>query len=122
MLVLDLTQWRIMVGINSTAPSLVSWIYSYVRLGIIPHDGKNIPFKELSTKVIATYNTAPSLTFSILDFPAKMLGKNFKTDSFDLADLNLHSGESIEHDASLIRTYPLLFLPVPCPHRISNRS
>jgi len=71
--------------------------------GIFPHDGKGITFKELNEKVNTTYNFAPSFCFFVPDFAARMLGRNYNTDKFDLKDLDLHSDKSIEHDASLIR-------------------
>lgn len=69
--------------------------------GILPHDGKNITFKELETKVRETYNFSPSFCFFVPNYAANMLGKSYKTDSFDLKELDLHNG--IEHDASLTR-------------------
>jgi len=71
--------------------------------GILPHDGKNISFKELNTKVRATYNFAPTFCFFVPDFAARMLGKSYKTDTFDLKDIDLHNATGIEHDASLFR-------------------
>lgn len=71
--------------------------------GILPHDGKNISFKELNTKVRQTFNFAPSFCFFVPNFSARFLNKNYSTDRFDLADLNLHADNAIEHDASLTR-------------------
>jgi hypothetical protein len=73
--------------------------------GILPHDGKNIPFTELNTKIRATYNFAPTFCFFVPDFAARMLNKDYKTGTFDLSELDLHSEKSIEHDASLLRTH-----------------
>ena len=39
-----------------------------------------------------------------------MLGKSYKTVTFDLKDLDLHNDKGVEHDASLFRMYPLLSL------------
>ncbi|KIM40630.1 hypothetical protein M413DRAFT_446057 [Hebeloma cylindrosporum] len=69
--------------------------------GILPHDGKNIRFNELPGKVDAAFNTAPSVSMFVTNLAVAMLKKNYKRDSFDLADLDLHNG--IEHDASLTR-------------------
>ena len=71
--------------------------------GILPHDGKNITFKELNTKVRQTFNFASSFCFFVPNFAARFLDKSYSTDRFDLADINLHSDEAIEHDASLTR-------------------
>jgi hypothetical protein len=69
--------------------------------GVLPHDGKNITFKELNQKIRATYNFAPSFCFFVPNYAANMLKRKYSTGTFDLADLDLHNG--IEHDASLTR-------------------
>lgn len=71
--------------------------------GILPHDGKNISFKEMNEKIRQTYNFASSFCFFVPNFSARFLNKNYSTDRFDLADLNLHAENAIEHDASLTR-------------------
>jgi len=72
--------------------------------GILPRDGKNISFKDVAAKINATYNFAPSYCLFVSNFAAKMLKKNYGTDSFDLADLNLHSDKGgIEYDGSMTR-------------------
>lgn len=69
--------------------------------GILPHDGKNITFKELNVKVRQTFNFAPSFCFFVPKFAADFLNRSYWSDHFDLAELNLHN--AIEHDASLTR-------------------
>lgn len=71
--------------------------------GILPHDGKNIKFTEISTKVRTSFNFASSFCIFVPFFAAGFLNKSYWTDRFDLADLNLHSEKAIEHDASLTR-------------------
>jgi hypothetical protein len=71
--------------------------------GILPHDGKNISFRELKTTIRTTFNFAPSFCFFVPKFSADFLHKSYFKDTFDLADLSLHSEEAIEHDASLTR-------------------
>jgi len=71
--------------------------------GILPHDGKNIKFKEMGDKIHVTYNFASSFCFFVPNFAANMLNKDYGKDSFDLAELDLHSKNGIEHDASLTR-------------------
>ncbi|KIW02566.1 uncharacterized protein PV09_06021 [Verruconis gallopava] len=71
--------------------------------GILPHDGKNITFREMKTKIRQTFNFAPSFCFFVPKFSADFLHKSYFKDSFDLADLSLHNDEAIEHDASLTR-------------------
>jgi len=82
--------------------------------GILPHDGKNIRFKELPTKVDAAFNTAPTVSHFVTNLAVKMLKKSFKRDSFDLADLDLHNG--IEHDASFTREDSALVPDQAKPH------
>jgi hypothetical protein len=69
--------------------------------GILPHDGKNISFKELNTKVRQTFNFAPSFCFFVPKYSADFLNRSYWTGRFDLAELSLHN--AIEHDASLTR-------------------
>ena len=71
--------------------------------GILPHDGKNITFKELNAKVRHTFNFAPSFCFFVPNFSAGFLNRSYWNDRLDLADVNLHSDKAIEHDASLTR-------------------
>jgi hypothetical protein len=71
--------------------------------GILPHDGKNITFKELDTKVRQTFNFASSFCFFVPNFAARFLNKSYSKDRFDLADISLHADNAIEHDASLTR-------------------
>ena len=72
-------------------------------LGILPHDGRNISFKELNRTIRATCNFSPTFCFFVPNFAANMLKKSYSKDTFDLAELDLHNG--IEHDASLTSIY-----------------
>ena len=69
--------------------------------GVLPHDGKNITFRELNTVVRSSFNFAPSFCFFVPKFAADFLGRSYWSDKFDLADLSKHN--AIEHDASLTR-------------------
>ena len=69
--------------------------------GVLPHDGKNITFRELNTVVRQSFNFAPSFCFFVPKFTADFLDRSYWTDKFDLADLSKHN--EIEHDASLTR-------------------
>ncbi|KZM20048.1 uncharacterized protein EKO05_0009824 [Ascochyta rabiei] len=69
--------------------------------GILPHNGKNITFRDLNTTVRQTFNFAPSFCFFVPNFAANFLGRSYWTDAFDLAELSKHN--AIEHDASLTR-------------------
>lgn len=71
--------------------------------GILPHDGKNITFKQLNETIRQTFNFASSFCFFVPNFSARFLNKSYFNDRFDLADLNLHADNAIEHDASLTR-------------------
>ncbi|KAH7106824.1 heme-thiolate peroxidase [Auriculariales sp. MPI-PUGE-AT-0066] len=69
--------------------------------GILPRDGRNITWDQLSRSIRGTYNFSPSFIVFTLNFMADMLQKDSRVDTFDLSDLNVHNG--IEHDASLTR-------------------
>lgn len=69
--------------------------------GILPHDGKNISFRQLNNKVRHTFNFAPTFCFFVPKFSADFLNRSYWTGRFDLAELSLHN--AIEHDASLTR-------------------
>ncbi|KAG6836280.1 hypothetical protein H0H93_009552 [Arthromyces matolae] len=69
--------------------------------GILPRDGKNISFKEMNRLINDTYNFSPSFCYFVPKYAANMLNKNYDTDTFNLAELDLHNG--IEHDGSLVR-------------------
>ena len=69
--------------------------------GILPHDGKNITFRDLNTAVRQTFNFAPSFCFFVPKFSADFLDRSYWTDKFDLEELSKHN--AIEHDASLTR-------------------
>ena len=70
--------------------------------GIFPRSGRNITFRDLNRLVHQTYNFAPTFCFFVPNYAANMLNRSYKTDSFDLSDLDAHN--CIEHDASLLRT------------------
>ncbi|KAM6501172.1 Chloroperoxidase [Amanita muscaria] len=69
--------------------------------GILPRDGRNISFKELTDVVRTTYNFAPSFCYFVPKYAANMLHKDYNKDRFDLEEISMHNG--IEHDASLTR-------------------
>ncbi|KAJ7189747.1 Chloroperoxidase [Mycena pura] len=69
--------------------------------GIISHDGRNVKFTEITQKVHETFNFAVTFSRFVIGVGAEMMHKNYNTDTFDLADLDVHN--AIEHDASLLR-------------------
>ncbi|KFX98255.1 hypothetical protein V490_02405 [Pseudogymnoascus sp. VKM F-3557] len=69
--------------------------------GILPHDGKNITFKDMNVKIRQTFNFAPTFCFFVPKFAADFLDRSYWSGYFDLAELSLHN--AIEHDASLTR-------------------
>ena len=71
--------------------------------GLIPRDGRDISFRELSAQIRSTYNFAPSFCLYVPRYIARILNRPYNTGRFDLADLDVHNG--IEHDASLVRKY-----------------
>ncbi len=75
--------------------------HSRANHGILPHDGKNISFRDLNTTVRQTFNFAPSFCFFVPKFSADFLGRSYWSHTFDLAELSKHN--AIEHDASLTR-------------------
>ncbi|KAG0646307.1 sterigmatocystin biosynthesis peroxidase stcC [Hyphodiscus hymeniophilus] len=77
--------------------------HAFIDFPISSSDGKNIPFRELNTKVRQTFNFAPSFCFFVPKFSADFLNRSYWSGRFDLADLSLHSDAAIEHDASLTR-------------------
>ncbi|KAA1468985.1 Cloroperoxidase [Dentipellis sp. KUC8613] len=69
--------------------------------GIIPHDGRNISFRHVTSQIHATYNFSPTFCIFTSRYIAQILGRSFLNDKFDLEDIDVHNG--IEHDASLTR-------------------
>jgi hypothetical protein len=69
--------------------------------GILPHDGKNIPFTEMTRKIRTTYNFGPTFCLFVPNFAAEYLKKSYSKGTFDLQDLDKHN--EIEHDGSLVR-------------------
>jgi len=69
--------------------------------GIIPRDGRDISFRELSATIRTTYNFSPSFCLYVPRYIAKILDRSYRTGRFDLSDIDVHNG--IEHDASLVR-------------------
>lgn len=69
--------------------------------GILPHDGKDILFRELSIKVRQSFNFAPTFCFFASKYAADFMDRSYWTGSFNLAELSQHN--AIEHDASLTR-------------------
>jgi hypothetical protein len=88
---------------ESDSRSACPMLNALANHGILPHDGKNITFKELSARVRESFNFAPSFCFFVPYFASGFLNKSYWNDRFDLVDLNLHSEKAIEHDASLTR-------------------
>jgi hypothetical protein len=78
----------------------------YLIAGILPHNGRNITFRQMNEAVRATFNFASTFCFYVPNYSAGMLHKSYSKDTFDLEELSLHNG--IEHDASLTRKCRLL--------------
>ncbi|KAI0046193.1 chloroperoxidase-like protein [Auriscalpium vulgare] len=83
--------------------------------GILPRNGRNIPFRELPGKVRATYNFSPTFSLFVPRYMASILGRSFSKDTLNLSDIDVHNG--IEHDASLTRedTYHAKSQALPLP-------
>ncbi|KAF7980648.1 hypothetical protein HWV62_37464 [Athelia sp. TMB] len=69
--------------------------------GILPRDGRNISFVDLTTAMQATYNFAPTYAFFLPNYAAIMMQKSYSKGTFDLVEMDKHN--KIEHDASLVR-------------------
>ncbi|EMD37165.1 heme-thiolate peroxidase [Gelatoporia subvermispora B] len=69
--------------------------------GIIAHSGRGISFVEAEKAIRHTYNFAPTFSKLLPLYASQMLCRDYKTGTFDLADVAAHNG--IEHDASLTR-------------------
>ncbi|EIN04232.1 heme-thiolate peroxidase [Punctularia strigosozonata HHB-11173 SS5] len=69
--------------------------------GILPRDGKNIPFAYMGQQIRKTYNFAPSFCYFVPSYMAQLLRRSYRKDTLDLSDISVHNG--IEHDASLCR-------------------
>ncbi|KAI0324618.1 Cloroperoxidase [Cubamyces sp. BRFM 1775] len=69
--------------------------------GLLPHNGKNIKFTELTSAVRRVYNFAPTFCYYVPNYIATALVRDYRSDRFDLSDIDAHN--CIEHDASLTR-------------------
>jgi len=82
--------------------------------GILPHDGKNIKFTEMTEKIRTAFNFSPSFCVFVPVFAARMLNKDYNKDTISLQELDMHNG--IEHDASLTREDSALVGDQSRPH------
>ena len=88
-----------------------------VVVGILPRDGRGVTFRELAARTEETFNMAASFSCFVPYHAATGLARDYRTGTFDLADLNAHN--CIEHDASLCRAsslpplHLLLFCTLP---------
>ncbi|KAF2029930.1 Cloroperoxidase [Setomelanomma holmii] len=95
-------QWPLYVAPkDGDSRSACPMLNALANHGVLPHDGKNITFKDLNKVVRESFNFAPSFCFFVPKFAADFLGRSYWTDKFDLAELSKHN--AIEHDASLTR-------------------
>lgn len=69
--------------------------------GLLPRDGKNIQFKHMGDVIHEVYNFAPSFCYFVPWYAAQFLQRNYKKDTLNLNDLDVHN--CIEHDASICR-------------------
>jgi hypothetical protein len=70
--------------------------------GILPHDGKNIKFSDITDTVRTTFNFSQSFATFVPVYAARVLNKDYNKDTLSLHELDIHNG--IEHDASLTRS------------------
>ncbi|KAI5119462.1 hypothetical protein M0805_007196 [Coniferiporia weirii] len=69
--------------------------------GILPRDGRNIPYSEMSKAIRDVYNFSPSFCTFVPKYMAGLLTRDTKKDTINLIDISVHNG--IEHDGSLTR-------------------
>ncbi|KAI0315282.1 Cloroperoxidase [Amylostereum chailletii] len=88
--------------------------------GILPRNGRDIPFKELTRTVRQTYNFAPTFCLFVPRYMSQILGRSYSRDTLNLSDIDVHNG--IEHDASLTRqdTYHQQDQALPDPGLIAS--
>ncbi|EJU01025.1 heme-thiolate peroxidase aromatic peroxygenase [Dacryopinax primogenitus] len=92
-------EWHPPVASDSRSPCPA--LNAMANHGILPRDGKNIPFRDMSRAIRETYNFAPTFCFFVPLYMARVLGRSYTHGTVNLADVSLHNG--IEHDASLLR-------------------
>jgi len=68
--------------------------------GILPHDGKDISFKQLADAVHTHYNFSTTFCKFVCSYIAGLLQKNYN-DKIELSAIGTHN--CIEHDGSLFR-------------------
>jgi len=69
--------------------------------GILPRDGRNITYPQMSAAIRNVYNFAPSFCYFVPNYMAGLLTRDYYKDTINLSDISVHNG--IEHDASLTR-------------------
>jgi len=69
--------------------------------GILPRDGKNIPFKQMGDVIHDVYNFAPSFCYFVPWYVSQFLQRDYKRDTLNLNDIDVHN--CIEHDGSICR-------------------
>ncbi|KAI0664086.1 Cloroperoxidase [Cubamyces menziesii] len=69
--------------------------------GLLPHDGKNITFTEMTSTIRRVYNFSPTFCYYVPNYIATALSRDYNTDRLDLSDIDAHN--CIQHDASLTR-------------------
>jgi hypothetical protein len=76
--------------------------YLYAFVGILPHDGKNLKFSDVTDTVRTTFNFSQSFSTYVMVYAARMLNKDYDKDTLSLHDIDIHN--AIEHDGSLTRS------------------
>jgi hypothetical protein len=67
--------------------------FMYAALaGVLPHDGRNITFKEMKRGVTEYYNISPTFAYFVCNSMAKVLKRKYSTDRLDLNDMCVHNG------------------------------
>ena len=74
-----------------------------LRAGILPRDGRNITYPQMTAACRSVYNFAPSFAYFTTNVIGNLLTRDYYKDTINLSDVSVHNG--IEHDASLTRTF-----------------
>ena len=74
---------------------------SFIFVGIIPRDGKNLTFAQMTDVIRTTYNFSMSFCLFTHNAFGVIFKRDYKTGTFQLSDVDVHN--AVEHDASFSR-------------------
>ena len=74
---------------------------TFVFVGIIPRDGKDLTFEQMTDVIRTTYNFSMSFCLFTHNAFGVIFKRDYKTGKFQLSDVDVHN--AVEHDASFSR-------------------